>query len=305
MSRTPQNPATAVALMLLATAFIAGTTLMAKSLGTDTLGPPLHPLQISHGRFVFAFLALASLALVMRPKLGRPALPLHIARTLSGWGGVTLMFAAVAYVPLSDATAISFLNPVFGMLLAIPLLGEKVGRWRWIAAALAMFGAVILLRPGPDTFQTAALLALGAALVMGLELIFIKKLADREPPFQILLVNNAIGLCIASLAVIPVWVMPTADQWAALAGLGIMMAAAQTCFVNAMARADASFVTPFSYMTLIFATLYDALIFDVVPDAVSWIGAAIIVGGAGLLAWRESVTRARLRRVAATLGGRA
>ena len=82
MSRTPQNPATAVALMLLATAFIAGTTLMAKSLGTDTLGPPLHPLQISHGRFVFAFLALASLALVMRPKLGRPALPLHIARTL-------------------------------------------------------------------------------------------------------------------------------------------------------------------------------------------------------------------------------
>ena len=84
----------------------------------------------------------------------------------------------------------------------------------------------------------------------------------------------------------------------------MMMAAAQTCFVNAMARADASFVTPFSYMTLIFATLYDALIFDVVPDAVSWIGAAIIVGGAGLLAWRESVTRARLRRVAATLGGR-
>jgi drug/metabolite transporter (DMT)-like permease len=167
-----------------------------------------------------------------------------------------------------------------------------------------MCGALILLRPGPDTFQAAALLALGAAMVMGLELIFIKKLADREPPFQILLVNNAIGLCIASLTVIPVRAMPTGAQWAALAGLGVMMAAAQTCFINAMARADASFVTPFSYMTLIFATLYDALIFDVVPDAVSWIGAAIIVGGAALLAWRESVNRSRLRRVPTTLGGR-
>ena len=54
-----------------------------------------------------------------------------------------------------------------------------------------------------------------------------------------------------------------------------------------MARADASFVTPFSYVTLIFAALYDALIFDVIPDAISIIGAIIILAGASLLAWRE------------------
>lgn len=273
--------------MLSATAFIAGTMVLAKTLGTDLLGPPLHPLQISHGRFLFAFLAIGTVAGVMRPTLTRPDWALHIGRTLFGWGGVTLMFASVAYIPLSDATAISFLNPVFGMLLAIPLLGERVGAWRWTAAAMALIGAMILLRPGPDSFQLAGLLALGAAIVMGMELIFIKKLANKEPAFQILLTNNALGLVIATAAVAPVWVVPTAGQWAALAGVGVLMAAAQTCFVNAVARADASFVTPFSYITLIFATLYDLLIFDVVPDAVSMTGAAIILTGATLLAWRE------------------
>ncbi|MEJ8563213.1 DMT family transporter [Yoonia sp. GPGPB17] len=297
MTLRAANPPVAVAFMLTATAFIAGTMVMAKSLGTDTLGPPLHPLQISHGRFLFAFIAIASVAVLMRPKIAQPHFGLHIGRTFFGWGGVTLMFAAVAFIPLSDATAISFLNPVFGMLLAIPLLGERVGRWRWFAAFMALLGALILLRPGPESFQLAGLLALGAAVIMGMELIFIKKLANREPSFQILLINNALGLCIATLAVLPVWAMPTAAQWGALATLGMLMASAQACFVNAMARADASFVTPFSYVTLIFATVYDLLIFDVWPDWVSILGAITILSGASLLAWRESRTRPGAKQV--------
>jgi drug/metabolite transporter (DMT)-like permease len=287
----PANPPLAIALMLTATAFIAATTLLAKAIGTGTLGPALNPLQISHGRFLFAILAIASAAALMRPSLARPDLKLHFSRTLFGWGGVTLMFAAVAYIPLSDATAISFLNPVFAMLLAIPLLGERVGPIRWAAAAIALIGALILLRPTPASFQPAALIALAAACVMGFEIIFIKKLSGRESPFQILLVNNAMGLIIASLAVLPVWTMPTPPQWAALAAIGLLMATAQTCFVNAMARAEASFIVPFSYATLIFAALYDALVFGVIPNATSALGTAIILAGAALLAWRE----ARLR----------
>lgn len=288
MTLRAPNPPLAIALMLCATAFIAGTTLMAKTLGNDLLGPPLHPLQISHGRFVFALLAIGTTALIVRPKFSKPNLPIHIGRTTFGWGGVTLMFAAAAYIPLSDATAISFLNPVFCMLLAIPLLGEKVGPWRWFAAFTALCGALVLLRPGPETFQPAALLALGAAMLLGMELIFIKKLADRELPLQILLINNGLGVIIASVAVIPVWVMPTPAQWLGLAALGGLMASAQACFVNAVARADASFVTPFSYVTLIFASLYDLLVFDVWPDAVSYLGALIILTGASVLAWREN-----------------
>ena len=300
----PQAPLTAVVLMITATLFIAATMLAAKSLGTDTLGAPLHPLQISHGRFMFAFIGFITASAVLRPKIRAPNMRLHLARTIFGATGVTLMFAAVAFIPMSDATAISFLNPVFGMILAIPFLGEKVGRWRWLAAAMAFVGALILLRPGPDTFQVAALLALGAALAMGFELVFIKKLADREPALQILLINNAIGCVLMSVAVIAFWAPPTLAQWGVLVTLGLMMAGAQTCFINAIARADASFVTPFSYLTLIFAGLYDWAIFAQIPDWISVLGTAIIVSGAALLAWREAVNRSRARRIPVSMGGR-
>lgn len=291
--QTPQTQdrLTAVGFILMASALIAGTSLLAKTLGHDTLGPALHPLQISHGRFLFAFLAFLGVAAVLRPKFQHINLGLHVARSSCGWAGISLMFAAIAYIPLSDATAISFLNPVFAMMLAIPLLGERVGPVRWAASGLALIGALVLLRPTPDSFQPAALLALAAAMVMGLEITLIKRLTGREKPLQILLVNNAIGLGIASLAVLFVWAMPTPAQWGALAGLGAMMALAQSCFIQAMRRADASFVVPFTYATLIFASFYDYLVFTAIPDAISFLGAGIIITGALLLAWRE----ARLR----------
>ena len=281
------NPALAATLIAVACAFIAATTLIAKTLATSQFGAPMHPFQIVFGRFLFAFLAFALASAILRPALQRPHLPLHLARTLGGWAGLTLMFASVAHIPLADATAISFLNPVFGMIIAIPLLGEKVGRWRWGAAGIAFVGAVILLRPTPDSFQPAALLALGAAVILGFELNIIKKLTRRENPFSILLINNAIGVCIATLAVLWVWFWPTPAQWALMSALGCAMAVAQTCFVNAMARADASFVAPFSYGTLIFAAIYDILFYSVVPDTITVLGAGIILAGAFLLAWRE------------------
>lgn len=118
-------------------------------------------------------------------------------------------------------------------------------------------------------------------------------LAGKENPFQVLLTNNLVGVGISTLAVLPFWIMPTLAQWGILALVGLFMAVAQTCFVNAMARADASYVAPFSYGTLIFATLYDLLFYDVFPDAVTWLGAGIIVAGAVLLALREAQVRRR------------
>ncbi|MFK7940124.1 MAG: DMT family transporter [Roseovarius sp.] len=288
---TPQNPALAALLTLAASAFVAGTTLLAKALGTGALGPQMHSLQVSHGRFLFALIAIAMATAVLRPRFTRPDIKLHVMRSTLGWGGVSLMFAAAAFIPLSDATAISFLNPVFGMMLAIPLLGEKVGPVRWSAAGIALIGALILTRPGNGAVEFGAVLALGSALLLGTELIVIKLLAGREGPMQILLVNNIIGLIIATVAVSFVWQAPTAQQWVALAGIGFLMAAAQACFVNAMARADASFVAPFFYAALVFAAVYDAAVFKVIPDAVSVLGAAIILTGAGVLAWREGRLR--------------
>ncbi len=282
------NPLAATGYIMLASALIAGTSLLAKALSHDTFGPALHPMQISHGRFLFAFLALFVVASILRPGFEHINFGLHIGRSLCGWAGISLFFAAIAFIPLPDATAISFLNPVFAMMLAIPILREKVGRVRWSAAVLALIGALVLLRPTPDSFQPAALLALGAALILGLEIILIKILTGREKPLQILLVNNAIGLIIATIAVVFVWTTPTAAQWGLLAALGAMMALAQSCFIQALRRAEASFVVPFTYSTLIFAIFYDYLAFDAVPDFVSILGATIIVTGALVLAWRQA-----------------
>lgn len=283
-----QNPPLAAALTLLAAAFAAGTMLLAKALGTGVLGPEIPALQVSFGRFLFALLTIGTFVALTRPELTRPNFKMHTARSALGWGGVTLMFAAAAFIPLSDATAISFLNPVFAMILAIPFLGEKVGPVRWSAALIALTGAAILTRPGGGAVEFGALLALGSAVLLGCEVILIKQLSGREAPVQILLVNNAIGLCIAGFAASFVWIWPTGPQWAALAGIGVLMAGAQACFVNAMARADASFVAPFFYAVLVFSALYDWAVFGVWPDTISLIGAGIILSGAALLAWREA-----------------
>lgn len=288
-------PGLAIIFMLCATAFIAATSLLAKALGTDALGPPLHPLQVSHGRFVFAWIAIAGVVLVLRPRFTAPKWGLHFGRTFCGVIGVTCMFAAAAAIPLADATAITFLNPVFAMILAIPLLGEKVGPWRWLAAAIALIGALILIRPGAGAIAPGALVALAAALAFGFELMFIKRLTGRERPLQILLLNNSLGVIITTLAVIAVWQPPTPAQWTALAALGFIMAVAQACFVNAMARADASFVTPFAYLTLVFAAAYDFAIFGVTPTGMSYLGASTIIAGAALLTWREARAQRKLK----------
>lgn len=279
-------------MMLAACACIAATTIIAKALGTGFGGTALHPLQISAGRFVFALSALLITTAILRPKFYKPHMGLHFGRSFFGWAGVTLMFAAVARIPVSDATAISFLNPVFGMLLAIPLLGERVGPIRWLAVTIALFGALILLRPGTTAFQPMAVIALIAAVFMGIEVILIKKLTGSESPLQILVINNSIGATIACIAASFVWISPSTTQWLSLVAIGLVMVTAQSLFIQSMRSGDASYALPFSYSTLLFATMYDFWIFNVVPSWISVLGGLIILSGAFLLGWRE-IVRAR------------
>lgn len=282
-------------MMLTASAFIAGTSLLAKGLGNGVTGDPLHPLQVSAGRFTFAFSAL----LILSPKFGltftNVAWRQHFLRSLSGWLGVTCMFAAAARMPLAEATAISFLSPIATMLLAIPLLGERIGPVRWSAAAIAITGALILIRPGTDAFQIAAMIALVAAFFMGLEVIYIKRLSDTEPATRILIINNGIGCALALTAASFVWIPPNPTQWALLVAIGLVMVTAQTFFIQAMKAADASYAMPFFYATLIFAAIYDFAVFGVIPEALSFLGAGVIIVGAVFLAFRER----RLSRSAA------
>ena len=289
-----ESPLAAVALMLCAAALLAVTTLIAKALGRGVAGEPLPPLVISACRFIFAWITLLPLVVFMRPSFAGARWVLHGARTFCGWAAVTCLFAAAAVMPLADATAIAFLNPLFAMVLAIPLLRERIGPWRWVAAALAVAGALLLIRPGSGTFEPYALVALASALLMAFEVIFIKMLsggksAVGEPALRILFINNSLGATIGMVAASTVWVMPSIVQWGLLAALGMTMVCAQSCFIQAMKRAEASFIMPVFYATLVFAALYDLAVFDVLPSALSALGGILIVVSAGVLAWREGV----------------
>lgn len=284
---TSPNPVRGAVLIVIASSFVAATTLIAKTLGTDTLGPALHPTQVTAGRFVFAFSLLVMIAPFL--KLRFTAIPWrpHIMRTFFGFLGVSCMFAAASQMPLGEATAISFLSPIATMMLAIPLLGEKVGPVRWSAAGISCIGALILIRPGMDAFQISAMIALAAAFFMGLEMIFLKRLSGREPAIRILFLNNMLGVILSVTAASFFWRTPTPDQWKLLIVIGCVMACAQALYIQAMKYADASFVVPFSYATLVFATLYDFAVFDVIPESVSIAGALVIILGALFLAFRE------------------
>lgn len=289
---SPRDVVVSVMLMLAACALVAATTLIAKMLGSAAGENPLHPLQVSAGRFVFAFLALLPLIAWSRPSLKGADWGNHLMRVLFGWSGVSCLFAASSVMRLADATAISFLNPIVAMILSIPLLGERVGPWRWGAAAVAFAGAMILSETGTDAFQPIALVALAAAVLMGAEAILIKKLTDSEPPLRILAINNFLGAVIAMTAASFVWRTPLPGQWPLLAALGFTMVSVQALFIQAMKRGDASFVVPFFYTTLVFAGLYDYLVFAERPTTAGFIGALLIVAGALTIAWRERVQRA-------------
>ncbi|MTI10451.1 DMT family transporter [Curvivirga aplysinae] len=284
---TQKSTTIAIACILTACAFVASTTLIAKALGNGSSGEAFHPFQVSAGRFFFAFLALLPFAAIFKPKFKNIAWKVHIGRSLSGWAGVSCLFAAAALMPVAEATAISFLNPMVAMLLAIPFLGEKVGPWRWIAAAISLSGALILIQPGTDAFQFAALIALSGALFMGIEVIFIKKLTGNDSPLQILLINNFIGATIACSVASSVFVTPNETQLILMGALGCLMVTAQFFFIQAMKRSEASFIMPFFYGTLVFAAIYDFVIFNVIPEWVSIAGAGLIISGAVILAWRE------------------
>ena len=270
-----------ISYMILASLLIAATTILAKTLGTDKLGAPLNPLQISNSRFFFAFILITIIFIKTKTKVIKPNIKIHLARSCAGWLGISILFGASSIIPVSDATALIFTNPIFTMLLAIPILGERIKSIKWLAALITFVGAIILIRPENNTIaiEPIILLLILGAVILGLESIFIKMLTNFENPVQILFINNGIGLFISLIPLYFIWQNPTYLQIFAMFGIGALMLCAQSCFIQALKRGEAHFVVPYFYSTLIFVTFYDFLIFEIIPDKISVFGATIIILG--------------------------
>ena len=275
--------------MLAASAFIGGTAVIAKILGKDDFGEPLSPFQISQSRFLFGFFFVLMFSLFYKISIKSPNLKLHIARTSLGWIGATILFGSSSLIPVNDAVALNFSNPVFAMIFSIIILKEKFFTYRWIAMIITFAGALILIRPDFLNLYVdpIALVSIFGAICLGLEAIFIKLLTKYEKNTQILLINNFIGLILSSLIVVYFWQTPTFLQLLFCVLIGFLMICGQICFLMALRSNQLNFVIPFFYSTLIFVLLYDYLIFRNLPDFLSVSGSLLIVFGGVYLFLKE------------------
>jgi drug/metabolite transporter (DMT)-like permease len=187
-------------------------------------------------------------------------------------------FGALRYLPLAEGSAITFLAPIFVIVLSGPLLGERPTRSRWVASVAGFMGILILVRPGSAIFHPATLLLVVAALCNALYFLMTRKLAG-ENAYTTLVYSALVGTVGLSLA-LP-WQLhggaPTLHEAALFLLLGLFAGLGHWFVIRAYLLAPASLLTPFAYLQIIWATLYGFAIFGQLPDRWSALGMAVIV----------------------------
>jgi len=222
----------------------------------------------------------------------RPAL--QLLRSGALLTATICFFGGLRYLPLAEASAVTFLGPVFVLALSGPLLDERPNRARWIASLAGFAGILILVRPGSAIFHPAALLLVLAAFCNALYFVTTCKLAD-ESTYTTLFYSALVGTVGLSFA-LP-WQLeaeaPGLSHGALFLLLGLFAGVGHWFVISAYQLAPASMLTPFSYLQMIWATLYGLAIFGQLPDRWSALGMAIIVASGVGLAVQERPRSAR------------
>ncbi|MCZ6448633.1 MAG: DMT family transporter [Alphaproteobacteria bacterium] len=277
--------------ILIAAFLLTGMGAMVKHLGRD-----IPPVQMMFFRSLVAVSMIVPFMLRSGWAGFRTRRPgLHLFRTLVGALGMFCVFYAFTHLPLAETVAIVFSRPLFAVGLAILFLGETVG-WRRIIAALAGFaGVMVMVRPGSAAFDPASLFAVTAAVAAGSTAVIIKKLSATESTSSIVLWFSVGSAVITAVPAIIVWVPPAPVQWAYLILIGIVGVGGMATLTKGFSTGETSFVAPFDYSRLLYATALGFFIFGETPDAWSAMGALIIVASGTYIARRElALTRARL-----------
>ena len=197
-------------------------------------------------------------------------------------------FIAIRHLPLSVTSSILNSAPIILTALAVPLLGEKVGRFRWAAVICGFIGVLIVIRPFGAAFHWASLLMLVNALFMALFAILTRKLSGSISTQTMQIYMGALG----SIALLPfavlTWQNPaTMFDWTVMIGIGLWAWVGHELFARAHAFAEASVLTPFSYAFIVYLTLVGVFVFGTIPDTATLVGATIIVGSGLVIWWRE------------------
>ena len=250
------------------------------------------PLQVAalRGGASLPFVLCWALATVGARSLLRVRWPLHLLRAALG---ITMMAAfvyALRTLPLTTAYTIFFIAPLLITALSVPILGERVGPRRWTAIVVGFLGVLVVLRPtGEGLGSLAGLAVLLAALGYAVSAITVRVLARTDSSQAIVVWLLALMAFGAGLLALPHWVpIHAADLWL-IAGVGVAGALGQYTITEAFRQGEASLIAPLEYSALLWGVLLDFSLWNVLPDALTWVGAAIIVLSGLYLMRRERV----------------
>ena len=227
-----------------------------------------------------AFRGQLALGLLPKAPLG------HFWRGLMGTLSMGLGFAALAYLPLPEVTAIGFVAPLLAVVFAAMYLDERVPELNWLAVLLGLGGVLIVLYPRFTVFDRTmsghaellgVSLVLGCAVFAALAQTVVRKLlaTDRTPIIVLWFSVTATSL---SLLTLPFgWVVPLPVDGMALVASGIVGAAAQILMTESYRHAGASTVSPLDYTSLLFALAIGYAVFDEVPSLSLVLGAPLVI----------------------------
>lgn len=258
------------------------------------LSARFHPVQLACFVATAGLIpAMASAFLRRDPRvLASRARRLQLVRGLLMLLGGVAAFASYALLPLADAYAIGFTQPLIVTALAWPLLGERVGWHRWAAVLVSFLGVLIVLRPGAGVLGLGAAAALLNALCNGLAIALIRRAHAREPAEAFAFWGNAVIATGTALALPWFWVTPTLPELGLFLLAGLLGGSSFLTLAHAIKLAPAATIAPFQYSQMTYAILVGLFVFGDVPDPMTLLGAAVIIAS-GLYVLRQE-TRAAL-----------
>ncbi len=231
---------------------------------------------------------------------------LHLAGNLvrgalMGFGGLCF-FTAVKYMPLADAMAVFFAEPLILTLLSAVFLKEKVGWRRFSAVAIGLIGTMIVIQPSFEIFGLVSLLPLATAITFAIYLILNRKYGANENPLTMQFYAGLGGWLFVGLAMLLAsntglddmrFGLPQAMQpWLLLLLLGTIGTVSHLMVVQAFKLAPASMLAPFQYLEIVNAVLVGLIVFGDFPTPSKWLGIAIIIGSGFYVFMRESKLKA-------------
>lgn len=261
----------------------------------------VHPFEASFFRNLFGLLPMLPWLFINGlGSLKTERFKLHFLRGVLGFGAMSCLFTALALSPAAQVIAINFTLPILTTVLAAVIVRETVRARRWSAVALGFVGAMIIIRPLGQDFETGAILAFVATLFMASAMTTVKMLSRTESANSIV---TWMGLTMTPMSLLPAlyyWQTPTAWQLFIMLLIAIGGTAGQQLLVRAYRTADQSYVMIFDFLRLPFVAAMAFVMFGEIVDFWTWAGAALIIGSALYIARREAVlarqgkTKARL-----------